>query len=134
MLAVRGMLDAALNRRDVNIELLSAIRDAALDLGSAAAAARAQAAIARIMVNDVPAWILLADVLVTEGAEAAARAALTQVLELSPANPVAQQRMADLDAERYQPFHVLMGLRSPPWRIALRARHRAKKQDDSPAP
>ena len=133
IVALGGMLDAALRRHDNNIALFSVIRDAALDLGIPAIAARAQAAIVRISVNDVRAWVLLADALATEGPDNAARAALEQVLKLSPADPLAQQRVAALDAQQYQPFHLLMGLRSSPWQIALRARYRSKANDEAAA-
>ena len=133
IVALGGMLDAALRRHDNDSALFSAIRDAALDLGTPAIAARAQAAIAQISVSDVRAWVLLADALATEGSDDAARGALAQVLKLSPADPLARQRIAALDARQYRPFYLLMGLHSSPWQIALRARYRFKADDEAAA-
>ncbi len=133
IVALGGMLEAALRRHDKDIALFSAIRDAALDLGTPAIAARAQAAIARMSVNDVLAWVLLADALATEGSHDAARAAIAQVLKLSPVDQLAQQRVAALDAGQYEPFHLLMGLRSSSRQIALRARYRSNTHEEAAA-
>ena len=125
-MVLRGLLAATRRTPDRGSYLFWAIRDAALDLGEIALAAEAQASITGLSYNRATEWVVLAEVLGTGGAIVPAETALIEALRLSPLDVFARERLDALRDGGFEPYHVHHGFGSPPWRIALRARHRAE--------
>lgn len=129
--ALSGLLGATRRSPARGTYLFWAIRDAALDNGEVALAAAAQTGIVGLTVTEAREWIVLAEILGTGGAFVAARTAITEARKLDPYDDIARERMEALQTGEFERFHVLSGFSSPPWRVALRARHRPTRQATS---
>ena len=124
--ALAGMLRQAMRGGDAASYFPRAIRDAALDLGEIALAARAQAFIAQGDRTNVDEWVMLGEILGSAGLDQAAEVALIHACRIAPADDEATPaRLAALRERRFDAYRVLAGFASPPWRVALRARYRS---------
>ncbi len=111
-------------RGAVDRPLVWRIRDAALDNGRLALAARAQELVAMRDPDNLLEQIILADIRGTEGDDQAVEQILIHCLRTAPDYGAARDRLRRLKSRRYDAFKVTQGYGSPQDRMIYRLRRR----------